>query len=125
VINTAKETSDNYLCNNEICFCYLLVYQIAHTRGRIPAKQIQRETGVTYKTAWHICNLVRRILDEDHPPFSCEVELNETYVGGKMYNGMRGRASENTPPVIGAVQHGGNKRLSLFPKPKLKRFCPM
>src|SRR5574337_290976 len=43
---------------------FYVVYLMAQTRGGISAKQIQRETGVTYKTAWRMCNRIRRVLYE-------------------------------------------------------------
>jgi ribosomal protein L37AE/L43A len=36
------------------------IFQMSQTRGGISAKQIERDTGVTYKTAWRMCQLIRR-----------------------------------------------------------------
>jgi hypothetical protein len=54
---------------------------MAQTRVGISAKQIERETGVIYKTAWRICNQVRSVLFEDGDPFGGEVEIDESYFG--------------------------------------------
>lgn len=43
-----------------------VIYRVVQTRGCISAKQIERETGVTYKTAWRMCNKIRERLDEDN-----------------------------------------------------------
>ena len=41
------------------------VYLMASTRCGISAKQIQRETGVTYKTAWRMFKQIRSMLVDD------------------------------------------------------------
>ena len=45
---------------------FYVIYLMAQTRGGISAKQIQRETGVTYKCAWRMCKQVRSMLFEDY-----------------------------------------------------------
>lgn len=42
---------------------FYVIHRIAKTNGEVSAKQIERDTGVTYKTAWRMCNLVRERLD--------------------------------------------------------------
>jgi len=44
---------------------FYVIYLMAQTRGGISAKQIERETGVTYKTAWRMCKMVREMLYSD------------------------------------------------------------
>ena len=61
---------------------------MAQTRGGISAKQIERETGVTYKTAWRMCNEIRKRLDENHSLFSGDVEADEFFFGGEKKGGM-------------------------------------
>jgi hypothetical protein len=68
---------------------FYTIYLVAQTRGGISAKQIERETGVTYKTAWRMFNQIRKMLDEDLDPMDGEVEINESYFGGRR-RGKRG-----------------------------------
>jgi len=42
---------------------FLAIYLMAATRGRISARQLERELGVTYKTAWRMKTLIRGELD--------------------------------------------------------------
>jgi hypothetical protein len=104
---------------------FYVAYQMAQTRGGISAKQIQRETGVTYKTAWRMCNLIRRMLDENHDPFSGDVEVDESYFGGKNKGGKRGRGSENKTAVVGVVQRKGKIKAVAVPDTKRKTVMPI
>jgi transposase len=43
---------------------FYVLQRMAQARGSISAKQVERETGVTYKTAWRMCNEIRKRLTE-------------------------------------------------------------
>jgi hypothetical protein len=49
----------------------------------ISAKQIQRETSVTYKTAWRI-KQIRSLLSEDIQ-LEAPTEMDESYFGGRVH----------------------------------------
>jgi len=91
---------------------FYAVYLMASTRCGISAKQIQRETGVTYKTAWRMFKQIRSMLtDEASGPiggFGRKVEMDETYYGSRS-EGKRGRGTSKTP-VVGMVQRKGQVR---------------
>jgi transposase len=73
------------------------VFLLSQTRCGISAKQLQRETGVTYKTAWRMFNRIRQMLqDDDESPLSGEVEVDETTWGGKIRASDRSRAATST-----------------------------
>jgi transposase len=61
------------------------MYLMGSTRCGISAKQIQRETGVTYKTAWRMFHQIRKLLSEDLRLGGSGngVEMDEMYHGGK------------------------------------------
>jgi len=89
---------------------FYVAFQMAKTRGGIAAKAIERETGVTYKTAWRMCKLIRETLAENRDPFGGSgkvVEADESYFGAKSKLGKRGRGSENKKPVLGIVERDG------------------
>lgn len=67
---------------------------MASTRCGISAKQLERELGVTYKTAWRMFHQVRELLTEDTGLLAGEVEVDETYVGGKDRNRHAWEASK-------------------------------
>ncbi len=94
---------------------FQVMYRMASTRCGISAKQIQRETGVTYKTAWRMFQQIRTLLGEDIQPLAGEVEIDETFVGGKAHNmhkakreRLGGRGTAGKQAVFGAVERKGN-----------------
>lgn len=94
---------------------FQVMYRMASTRCGISAKQIQRETGVTYKTAWRMFQQIRTLLGEDTQPLAGAVELDETFVGGKAHNmhkakraRLGGRGTAGKQAVFGAVERKGN-----------------
>ena len=99
------------------------IYRMASTRCGISAKQIQREMGVTYKTAWRMFHQIRDLLGEDIANLDGEVEVDETYIGGKK-KGKRGRGAEGKSKVIGAVQRGGKVVAQVVPDVKRHTLVP-
>jgi len=91
---------------------FYAIYLMSATRCGISAKQIERETGVTYKTAWRMFKQIRSMLgDEKSGPiggFNRKVEMDETYYGSRS-EGTRGRGTKKTP-VVGMVQRKGQVR---------------
>jgi transposase-like protein len=90
---------------------YYAMYLMASTRCGISAKQIQRETGVTYKTAWRMFRQIRSLLSE--PEMQLEgsaVEVDEMYYGGRRKRGagrlLRADRDQKTI-VVGAVERKG------------------
>jgi transposase-like protein len=93
---------------------FYAMYLMASTRCGISAKQIQRETGVTYKTAWRMFKQIRSLLSEtDMQLEGLKVEMDESYFGAKRKRGAkRGRPSPNDSSktcVVGVVERGAGK----------------
>lgn len=91
----------------------------------VSAKQIQRMTGLSYRSALFLMHRVRYAMapanahDAEHGPklgaAGGTVEVDETYVGGKpRYKGQRrpGRpAADVKAPVVAMVERGGRVRM--------------
>ena len=90
------------------------MYLMGSTRCGISAKQIQRETGVTYKTAWRMFRQIRMLLAENDLLLEgSTVEMDEMYYGGTRKGGtgrpMRGDKVKTA--VVGIVERGGKGRV--------------
>jgi transposase-like protein len=103
---------------------FYAVYLMASTRCGISAKQLERELGVTYKTAWRMFKQIRSMLAENDTQLSGKVEADETYVGGKMKGGKRGRGSENKTIVAGVVERQGSIITRVVPNVQAKTLVP-
>lgn len=106
---------------------FYVAFLFSKTKTGIPAKQIERELGISYPTALRICNTIRGCMNEGLDPFTGTVEVDETYIGGKPRGprgkAKRGRGTKKTP-VFGVLERGGAvkaqvvanvKRDTLFP----------
>src|SRR5215211_4323427 len=100
---------------------FYALYLVASTRCGISAKQLERELGVTYKTAHRMMKRIRTELmaDEDGEPLSGDVEVDETSWGGKPRRKLtRAEAAafrEAKPTILGMVERGGPVRLRVIP----------
>jgi len=101
------------------------IYLMSSTRCGISAKQIERETGVTYKTAWRMFHQIRSLLQEDNEPTSGEFEVDETYIGGKDKPGKPGRGAAGKTPVFGVVQRKGKVSASIPTSLKTSTVVPL
>ncbi len=102
---------------------FYAIYLMGSTRCGISAKQLERELGVTYKTAWRMFNKIRTELmadDDGEPPLSGEVEADETAWGGRPRRKHRTRSEasrfrERKATVLGMVERGGRVRARVVP----------
>lgn len=79
------------------------------TRHGVSGKELQRQLGVTYKTAYRIGMQIRKLAGSDMFQALLEghVEADEAYVGGRHHGGKRGRGAEGKTIVVGMVQRDG------------------
>jgi transposase-like protein len=90
---------------------FLATLLLCEAKKGMSANQIKRTLGVSYKTAWYLCHRIRAAMKEaDRPMLDGVLEMDETYIGGK----MRGRgvkaAKAAKEVVIGIRQRGGDVR---------------
>ena len=87
-----------------------VIFLFCTTRNGVAAKEVERQLGVTYKTAWRMCHEIRKYMgavDGDHTlgGFTKQVEIDETYIGGREPGAFGGKGKA---VVLGMLERGGN-----------------
>src|SRR5205823_4451465 len=108
---------------------FYVMFLFTTTRNGVAAKRVERELGVTYKTAWRMCSQIRAYmttLDSDDPlggPGEI-VEVDETFIGGTAKGG-RGRYAGEKPVVLGMLEKGGELITRIVPNVKMHNLIPV
>lgn len=88
----------------------MAIYMMTTARKGIPSTQMARELGITQKSSWFLAQRIRETWlgnhSDDGGPMTGEVEVDETYIGGKETNK---HASKKKPPTD---EEGGFTSLS-------------
>lgn len=96
---------------------FYAIHLFLNDKKGISAKQLQREIGVTYKTAWRMLHKIREAMSNTdmNKAFEAIVEIDETYIGrrprkrnGESVPLKRGRGTNKTP-VVGVKERSSNK----------------
>ncbi len=98
-------------------YWFYAMFLITSTRAGISAKQLERELGVTYKTAWRIFTQIRKLMEDNDPvQLSGVVEIDEAYIGGRRINHWGvGNNNKDKEILWGAVQRGGKVKIKHIP----------
>jgi transposase-like protein len=101
-----------------------------NAKSSMSAKEIQRNLGITYKTAYYMCMRIRIGMLMPETKLNGIIEMDESYFGGKARSGhkipdnevslatatqKRGRGT-NKVSVVGMVQRKGNVKTKLIDK---------
>jgi transposase-like protein len=99
---------------------YLAMYLMLSTAKPISAMSLSRQTGIQYRTCWHLLHRLRAMLAAGEAlPLAGVIEADETYVGGKARNRQkhrdattRGRGTDK-PMIFAAIERGGMARAAV------------
>lgn len=60
------------------------IFLFTKSRHGVPAKELERQLGVTYKCAWRMADQIRKHMAQvdGDPPLSGSVEIDEIMIGG-------------------------------------------
>ena len=103
---------------------FYAVFLMSNTRMGISAKTLERELGVTYKTAWRMFTQIRKMMASDNPSLFGQVEVDETYIGGKR-PGKRGRGAAGKTIAVGLVERKGNAVVMITNDVKARTLLPI
>jgi transposase-like protein len=124
VINTARVPSRHlYQCKEETCrfqfsatsgtifdkshlplpIWFQAVALIINAKKSISAKQMERDLGVSYRTAWFLNHRIREAMQSPEGLFGGTVEIDATYHGGR-YDERRKRVRHDKQAVAGVLQ---------------------
>lgn len=112
---------------------YAIFIFMSHKRG-ISSCQLSRDLGVTQKTAWNMLHKIRQFMDsQNKQEMSGDVEIDETFVGGKNKNRHKdkkvekcqGRSFKDKKPVFGMLQRRGRFTAIVVDDTKAKTLEPL
>lgn len=85
---------------------FFAIFLMSTSRNGVAAKELERQLGVTYKTAWRMAHEIRKLMQDGPAKLAGVVEADETYVGGQR-PGKRGRGAAGKTAVVGIAERRG------------------
>lgn len=94
---------------------FYAIYLNTSLKKGISSIQLAKYLDITQKTAWFMLQRIRYSVEQSgHGDLLGNiVEADETYVGGKKHDGMRGRGASGKTPVVGIAERKGEIRLAV------------
>ena len=91
----------------------LAIYLLTTSLKGVSSLKLHRDLGITQKSAWHLAHRLRRAWEDDGDKYGGPVEVDETYVGGKMKyqpaSKRNGRGVKGKTPVVGGKDRDTNQ----------------
>jgi transposase-like protein len=97
------------------------MWLVVNCKNGVSSWELHRTLGVTQKTAWFMLHRLRLAMQEGDGKLSGEVEVDETFIGGKarnMHESKRrkvitGTGGKDKAMVLGMVERGGKVRAAV------------
>jgi transposase len=118
-----------------LMYWFYAMFLFTASKNGISACELQRQIGVTYKTAWRILKHIRILLSNDSQDLFTNtsiIEVDETFVGGKNKNRhtdkkvaqSQGRSFKDKVPVLGMLERGGQVKSVVIDNTSSKQVKP-
>jgi transposase len=101
----------------------LIEHFVAGTMARTAAALV----GMNKTTEAYYFHRLRELIyeaEEEHTPFSGEIEVDESYFGGRR-KGIRGRGAKGKVPVFGLLKRGGKVYAKVIPDARSATLMPI
>ncbi|MGB7599908.1 MAG: IS1595 family transposase [Candidatus Sulfotelmatobacter sp.] len=103
---------------------------VTNCKNGISSYEIARDVKVTQKSAWFMLHRIRLAMQDDFfgSKLNGEVEVDETFIGGKARNmhvserkrRITGTGGKDKTAVVGILERGGKVRVSVIPNRRRK-----
>jgi transposase-like protein len=99
------------------------MWLLINCKNGVSSWELHRAIGVTQKTAWFMLHRLRLAVQESGGKLSGEIEVDETFIGGKARNmhpakrkeKIHGRGPGDKAIAFGMVERGGRVKVSAAP----------
>jgi transposase-like protein len=108
---------------------FMAMALMCEAKKGVSALQVSRHIGVTHKTAWYLCHRIRKAMEElNAEPLGGTgkvVEVDETYLGGRITRKGVGAAKDAKVAILGIAERSGRVHLQKIDNAKAESIKPI
>ena len=108
---------------------FFAIFLMSTSKNGVAAKELERQLGVTYKTAWRMAHQIRKLMDQPTTLMKGVIEADETFIGGLAKNMHENKRKTRTggsdkTVVAGVMERGGDVRATVVTDTKAVSILP-